>query len=194
MPYRRVRIITGDKTETVWCRISDEAMLAWLAERAYLKKRGYPDRPADIDSRTVRLWLARPSEERLPYFRRLAREAAIGGSFLAYSITWRAPDGSGAKFLLTGLLDGSFIGRLVLEDEAGTQTIDQGHHYPPEDDPNHVWDAVTRIVGFINAAGHWEGEALTTDYSDFLALEAEIEAARADARAAGLLEERKFDA
>ena len=194
MPYRPVRIITGDKTETLWSRVSDEATLAWLAERHYLRKKGYPDRPPDVDTATVRLWLARPSEERLPYFRRLAHEAPLGGSFLVFTITWHAPDGSGARFLLTGHLDGSFIGRLILEDEAGNQTIDKGHRYGPEDDPDDVWDAVTRIVGFINAAGHWEGEPLVTDYLDFVALEAQVEAARADAKAAGLLEKRKVDA
>ena len=49
-------------------------------------------------------------------------------------------------------------------------------------------------MGFIDAAGHWEDEALVTDYSDFVALEAEVEAAKADARAAGLMTERKLDA
>ena len=92
------------------------------------------------------------------------------------------------------MLDGSFVGRLILEDEAGNQTIDKGHHYPPEDDPDDVWDAVTRIVGFISAAGHWEGEPIVTDFVDFVALEAEVEAARVDARAAGLMTERKVDA
>ena len=153
MPYRQVRVITGDKTETVWSRVSDAATMAWLAERPYLRKKGYPDRPPDVDTATVRLWLARPSEERLPYFRRLAHEAPLGGSFPVFTVTWHAPDGSGAKFLLSGLLDGSFVGRLILEDEAGNMTIDKGHHYPPEDDPDDVWDAVTRIVGFVDAAG-----------------------------------------
>ena len=44
---------------------------------------------------------------------------------------WHAPDGSGAKVLVTGLLDGSFVGRLVLEDEAGILTIDKGRRYRP---------------------------------------------------------------
>lgn len=194
MPYRRVRIINGAETETLWSRVSDEATIAWLAERHYLKRKGYPDRPPDVDTPTVRLWLARPSEERLPYFRRRAQEASLGGSFPVFTITWHAPDGSGARFLFTGLLDGSFIGRLILEDEAGTQTIDKGHHYPPSDEPDDVWDAVTRIVGFINAAGHWDHVPLVTDYSDFDDLEAEVEAAKADALAAGLLKERRLDA
>lgn len=194
MPYRRVRIINGDKTETLWSRVSDEATIAWLAERTYLAKRGYPDRPPDVDTPTVRLWLARPSEERLPYFRRLAHEAPLGGSFPVYTIVWHSPDGSGARFLVSGLLDGSFVGRLILEDEAGNMTIDKGHHYPPSDDPDDVWAAVTTIIAFINAAGHWEGEALVSDYESFVALEVEVEAAKADARAAGLMTERKLDA
>jgi hypothetical protein len=187
VPYRNVRITNGDTTETLWSRVSDEATIAWLNERSYLRAKGCPDRPPDVDTRTVRLWLARPGEERLAYFRRLAHEAPVGGSFPVYTITWHAPDGSGARFILTGLLDGSFVGRLILEDEAGNMTIDKGHHYPPEDDPDDVWDAVTTIVAFVDAAGLWADVALVTDYLDFVALEADIEAARADARAAGLI-------
>jgi hypothetical protein len=194
VPYRRVRLINGDKTEVLWSRVSDEATIAWLAERHYLRKKGYPDRPPDVDTKTVRLWLARPSEEDLPYFRRLAYQAPPGGSFPVYTITWHAAGGSGAKFLVSGLADGSFVGRLVLEDEVGTMTIDKGHLYPPSDDPDDVWDAVTRIVGFIDAADLWDDTALVTDYLDFVALDAEIEAAEADAVAAGLMTKRKLDA
>jgi hypothetical protein len=73
-------------------------------------------------------------------------------------------------------------------------TIDKGHLYPPSDDPDDVWDAVTRIVGFIDAADLWDDTALVTDYLDFVALDAEIEAAEADAVAAGLMTKRKLDA
>lgn len=193
MPYRPVHLTIGQRTETLWSRISDEATMAWLAERPYLRSRGYPDRPPDVDTPTVRLWIARPSEERLPYFRDRVREAA-GGTFPVYSVSWQAPDGSGAKVVVTGLPDGSLLSRVMLEDESGTRTVDKAHRYPPEDDPDDIWDAVTRIVGFIDAFGGWEGEPLMTDYADFLALEAEVEAAKADARAAGLLEERRLDA
>jgi hypothetical protein len=194
VPYRRVRITNGEETEGLWSRVSDEATIAWLAERAYLKKRGYPDRPPDLDTPTVRMWLARPNEERLPYFRQQAVEEVSGGAFPVYTITWHAADGSGAKFLITGLLDGSFVGRLILEDEAGNLTIDKGRHYPPADDPDDVWDAVITIVGFIDAAGPWEDTALVTDYADFVALDAEIDAAKADAMAAGLMTESRPDA
>ena len=68
--------------------------------------------------------------------------------------------------------------------------LDRRQGTPLSDDPDDVWDAVTRIVGFIDAAGLWVAPALVTDYWDFLALEAEVEAAKADARAAGLLESR----
>ena len=52
---------------------------------------------------------------------------------------------------------------------------------------------MTHIVGVIDAAGLWEAEALVTDYQGFVALEAEVAAARADARAAGWREVRKLD-
>jgi len=46
----------------------------------------------------------------------------------------------------------------------------------------------------MSEAGHCDRDPLVTDHGDFTELEAEVEAARADARAAGLLEERTFDA
>jgi len=60
VPYRPVHLTIGHRTETLWSRVSDEAVIAWLAERPYLRSRGYPDRPPDVDTPTVRLWLARP--------------------------------------------------------------------------------------------------------------------------------------
>ena len=150
VPYRPVRIVIGEETETVWSRVSDEATIAWLSERAYLRSKGYPDRPPDVDTPTLRLWVARPSEEGLPYFRRQAEEVAVSGAFPVYTVSWHHPDGSGAKVLVTGLADGSLLSRVVLEDPAGARTVDKAHLYPPEDDPDDVWDAVTRIVGFVN--------------------------------------------
>jgi hypothetical protein len=185
VPYRQVRIVIGDQTETVWSRVSDEATIAWLAERGYLRSRGYPDRPPDIDTPTLRLWIARPSEESMPYFHRQAADVATG-SFPVYTVTWHACDGSGASVLITGFADGSLLSRVILEDPSGARSVDKVHLYPTGEHPDDVWDAVTRIVGFINEAGHWQREPLVTDYTDYLALEVEIEVATAEARAAHL--------
>lgn len=194
MPYRPVHLMIGARTETVWSRVSDEATIAWAAERHYLKERGYPDRPPDVDTPTVRLWVARPSERALPYFRGRAAEVDTAEAFPVFSISWAAPDGSGAKVIVSGFAYGALLSRVILEDPSGTRTVDKGHVYGPDDDPDDVWDAVTRIVGFVNEVGRWEGEPLVTDYADFQALEAEIAAAEADGWAAGLLGVRGLDA
>jgi len=84
------------------------------------------------------------------------------------------------------------LSRVILEDETGSQTVDKAHLYPPDEEPSDVWDAITRIVGFIDAAGGWEGGPLVTDYGGYVALEAEIEATQRDACAAGLTEKRNL--
>jgi hypothetical protein len=194
VPYRRVHLINGDKTEVLWSRVSDQATVTWLSERARLRARGYPDRPPDCDLPTIRVWVEHDGEAMLPYFRERAAEAALEGAFPTYVVAWHAPDDSGVKLIVTGLADGSLISRVVLEDPSGKRTVDKAHRYPPEDDPNDVWDAVVRVIGFVNEAGYWDGEPLITDYLEFVALDAELEAARADAIAAGLMTERKLDA
>ncbi len=194
MPYRPVRIINGDKTETFWSRITDQAVMAWLSERSYLKARGFPDRPCDVDTPTMRLWVEHDGEAKLPHFRERAAEAALGGAFPVFVASWHAHDDSGAKVIVTGLADGSLISRVILEDPAGHRTVDKAHRYGPDEDPDDVWDSIVRIVGFVNEAGHWVGDPLVTDVQDFAELDAELEAARADAMVAKLVTERKLDA
>ena len=70
MPYRTLRLLTQEGLpETFWVRVPDPAVEAWLAERPRLRAQGYPDRPPDLDTPTLRAWLPRPGEGTLPYFR-----------------------------------------------------------------------------------------------------------------------------
>ena len=196
MPYRPISVRTpGARVETFLTRVTDAALAEWLVERSRLRRLGYPDRPPDIDARTVRLWLARPGEERLAYFA-AARARLPATSFPVYSVTWHRGDAEGAKVLVTGFADGSFLSRVVLEGVAGEPRIEKARRYPPEMDPADVWQQVETIVAVTDhAPGGWErGDRLVTDYVDLQALDAEIALAEAEARAAGLLAPRRFDA
>ena len=195
MPYRRIHLTGPDgRTEAIWCRLTDQALMAWLSERHYLRAKGYPDRPCDVDGPTVRLWVQHDGEAGLRYFQERAAEAALVGSFPIFVAAWHAPVDSGVKLIVTGLADGSIVSRVILEDPSGNRTVDKAHRYGPDEVPDVVWAQIEHILGFINEAGYWDDEPLITDYLDFVALDAELEAARADAIAAGLMTERKLDA
>lgn len=59
MPYRDFTLPDGSMVRT---RISDEGTLAWYKERDELAKKGYPDRPPDVDTDTMRSWAASAPE------------------------------------------------------------------------------------------------------------------------------------
>ena len=69
MPYRRIRLPSeSGHPEPFWVRVPNGAVVEWLGERDRLRADGYPDRPPDIDTPTLRVWLPRPAELGLPYF------------------------------------------------------------------------------------------------------------------------------
>jgi len=178
--------------EAQWVRISDAAVVEWLLERAQLKHRGYPDRPPDVDTVTLRAWLPRPGEQALPYFRDLPAWSAGAGEALAFPVftaTWHRPSGTRTKVLVTGFGDGSFMSRVVIVNASGDSPVDKAHRLGPEICPDAVWGEVERIVAFINEApmGWQPRDPTLTTYLDFVALDEEVEAAERDARAAGLL-------
>lgn len=53
MPYRDFTLPDGRVVRT---RVSDKATLEWYEEREVLKRKGYPDRPPDVDTETTRMW------------------------------------------------------------------------------------------------------------------------------------------
>lgn len=59
MPYRDFELPDGRVVRT---RVSDAATLEWYDDREECLKRGYPDRPPDIDTDTMRQWLANGDE------------------------------------------------------------------------------------------------------------------------------------
>lgn len=193
MPYRTFRLLSQDgQPETFRVRVNDRAVAEWLPERAGLKHRGYPDRPPDVDTVTLRAWLPRPGELALSFFRDLPERPAGTGDALAFPVftaTWHRPGGTTTKVIVTGFGDGSFLSRVVIVDESGNCPVDKAHRLGPDIGPDAVWAEVETIVRAINEApmGWQPRDPMLTTYEDFLALDAEVETAEAEARAAGLL-------
>jgi hypothetical protein len=193
MPYRTYRVLSQDgQPETFVVRVDDRAIAEWPPERAHLKHRGYPDRPPDIDTPTLRAWLPRLGEQALPYFRdHPARSAGTGDAlaFPVFTATWHRLSGTTTKVLVTGFGDGSFLSRVVIVNASGDSPVDRAHRLGPDVDPGAVWGEIETIVRAINEAPMvWQPRApMVTTYVDFLVLDDEMEAAERDARAAGLL-------
>jgi len=193
MPYRTFRLLSQDgQHETFWVRVSDAAIAQWLPERTGLKHRGYPDRPPDVDTATLRAWLPRLGEGTLPYFRDLPARSAGTGETLAFPVftaTWHRRNSTTTKVLVTGFGDGSFLSRVVIVDPSGDCPVDKARRIGADVNPDAVWAEVERIVAFVNEApmGWQPRDPMLTTYLDFLDLDAETELAEAEARAAGLL-------
>jgi hypothetical protein len=193
MPYRPITLPSKNgHRETVVVRVSDAAVAEWLPERAHLRHRGYPDRPPDIDTPTLRAWVPRLGEQGLPYFRdRSGRSTGPEDAlvFPVFTATWHQPSGVITKVLVTGMGDGSFLSRVLIVEPSGDCPVDKAHRLGPDIDPEAIWTEVATIIAFINESpmGWGPDDPLITDYLDFLALDQEVEAAEADARAAGLL-------
>jgi hypothetical protein len=193
MPYRPISLpFENGLPETHLVRIPDVAVAEWLRERARLRALGYPDRPPDVDTPTLRAWLPRLGEVTLPYFRDLPARLTGTGDALAFPVftaTWHRPGGSTTKVLVTGFGDGSFMSRVVIVDASGDCPVDKAHRLGPEVSPHAVWAEVETIIAAINEAPmRWQPrDPMVTTYLDFLALDDEVETAEAEARAAGLL-------
>ena len=73
--------------------------------------------------------------------------------------------------------------------------MDKARVYGANEDPDAVWQQVETIVAFVDRSHPlWEpGDPQVTDYSDFVALEEELAAARVEARLAGLLADRPLN-
>jgi hypothetical protein len=190
MPYRHMHVRSDDgPTETFAVRIADAAVATWRRERPHLRTQGYPDRPPDVDTPTLRAWLARPGEQQLPYFRDHAgstSEVRDPGTFPAYMAVWSSPYGT-ARLLVTGYADGELTSRVTLVNADGHCPVDVARPLPP--DPELAWSQIESLVARLNETpvGWGPDDPLVTTYLDFLAFDAEVRVADAEARAAGLL-------
>ena len=193
MPYRSIRIAIPDSpAETFFVRIPEEAVASWLADRPRLREDGYPDRPPDIDTATLRAWLPRVGEEQHPYFRDgqwpRRRDGEIG-SFMIATFVWSQPAGLTTKVFVSGLPDGSILSRVRIEDAAGPEPVDKARRYGPEIDPDAIWSEIETVVRAINEwpMGWSPGDPQVTTPLDFLDLDRGIAAAEADAATFGLV-------
>jgi hypothetical protein len=187
VPYRRIAIHQpSGQVETVWSRIPPEAFVAWLSVRDELRGHGYPDRSPDVDTATLRLWLPFIGETAIPYLRDVPEPI---DSFPVLSVVWTRPDGPTVKIIVMGYGDGAFTSRVTFDAPSGERTLDQTHHIDPDIDPDAVWEEIETLITVIDAyPGGWGADQpVVTDYTDFLATDAEIALAEADAEAAGLL-------
>ncbi len=191
MPYRPISLPSENGLpETFVVRVSDAAIAGWLLERTDLKRHGYPDRPPDVDSPTLRAWLPRPGEQDHPYFAGRSPARPAGESIWPiYTAVWHAPDRATTKVLISAAGDGAIVSRVLVEHPSGERPVDGVKVYPPDADPNAVWREIEIVITAIDAAplGWGPEDPLVTDYADYLHLDAEVETAEAEARAAGLL-------
>jgi hypothetical protein len=197
MPYRPVTVSAAGGPETFWVRIADDAVADWLAERSHLRECGYPDRPPDVDTSSLRVWVPRPGEHATRQFGDRAgrfRLAADPTGFPVYAVSWRHGDVMASSVLATGFPDGSILSRVTIDGPAGESRVDKARLHGPEEDPAAVWEEVETIVAFIDCYSGWDpGDPQVIDYCDFVALDTEVAAAEAEARAAGLLADRRRD-
>jgi len=176
--------------ETHWVRVPDAAIAEWLAERARLKRHGYPNRPPDVDLPAMRAWLPRPGEQDHPYFAgRSAARPMAESIWPIYTAVWHAPDRATTKILISAAGDGAILSRVLIEHPSGERPVDKVKVYPPDADPDMIWGEIEVLIMAIDAAplGWGPEDPLITDHADYLRLDAEVEVAEAEARAAGLL-------
>jgi hypothetical protein len=191
MPYRRITLPSETGIpETHWVRVSDAAVAEWLRERDRLRALGYPDRPPEVDGPTLRAWLPRPGEQDHPYFAGRSPAWPITESIWpVYTAVWHAHDRATTKVLVSAAGDGAIVSRVLIEHPSGERRVDKVKVYPPDCDPSAVWGEVEVLIMAIDAAplGWGPEDPLVTDYGDYLRLDAEVETAEAEARAAGLV-------
>lgn len=176
MPYRRVQVDGPDGGEAFSIRITDEGFESWLQARASLRERGTPDRPPDIDTETLRVWVPHPGEEELPYFRD-QREKEDQGIDPILTMVWRQGPTS-VRLFVTGFADGT-IQLDAYQIHAGAQLAHVGREHPPTDDPNEVWADVEGLIELIDSKG-WPRPPDITDYDDFKAMDVMRELAKAE--------------
>lgn len=192
MPYRSLILPSDSGPQVFFVRVSDAAVSEWLTQRDSLRTSGYPDRPPDVDTPELRAWVPWRGEQMLPYFQRetaAAPDVAPAAMFGVYTCSWGRIGGGGVKLIVTGADDGAFLSRVVIEDATGECREDMSRLCAPDEDPDAAWTDIERVLRFIaetipDAAPR---DARVTTYLDFLAVDAELEAAMADVRAAGLL-------
>jgi hypothetical protein len=163
MPFHRVVVSRPDgTTEEFSARISVRGVDEWLAERDNLRLAGYPDRPPDVDTVTMRMWACRPGEEDLPYFTQ-ERERVASGVFPVLTLWWVSETGIDTRVAVSGWPDGGFSTDVMLLQPDGMLPIIH-KDYQPDDDPNKVWDDIENLIGRVEEQGGWNEDCPRTTW------------------------------
>jgi hypothetical protein len=178
VPYRDRVVKIDGRMEHFSVRVTDAAFAEWLGSRNRLRQQGFPDRPPDVDTPTIRAWVERPGEGGLPYFEQ-QREQEASGVFAILTMAWHAGDFM-VKLYVTGFRDGS-IHVDAFQSHQGIEIAHVGHQHGTEEDPDVVWADVEALIEMTDAKGWVEGEPRVTWLSDFQAIDDELELARAEA-------------
>lgn len=139
-PISIVDRVTG-QVEQFTVTITDDGIREWLAEREQLRVKGYPDRPPDRDTETLRVWEQHPGEADLDYFRTTQRATYVSELDPATLLDpnfhglwrWDLPDG-GALMVFAFERDGRMhlTEKSVSPDGAAherTFTVPDGEHF-----------------------------------------------------------------
>jgi hypothetical protein len=142
MPYRDFILPDGSKVRT---RVSDEATLSWYKDRDELRSKGYPDRPPDSDTDTMRAWCGplslKPKDVEVP------RTSSIPIGHYALTLGEGMPT---FKVLITSLMPGEgWYVRLKMESgiaETMGRTLWEGEKLIPLDNIDLLNDAIDNAI------------------------------------------------
>ena len=171
----------GTPEETFYIRISDEGFAEWARDREVLRQQGYPDRPPDVDTETLRAWLPHPGEEGHPYFNEHPVPSADERAQMAFpvlSIGWRGSDDSRMRLVLIADVDGGFVCEIQSDGGVGWE-----REYPKEMGVNAVWADVEEQIERLNeTVENADPDAMVrvTTYADYEAFDAEMLLARSE--------------
>lgn len=185
MPYRTMTVEYSDGTvERIRCRISDEAFREWLAEREQLRALGSPDRPPDVDNDFITAWAQVAGEENHPYFQPGATPVdieATGKDEICLAISWRTPELPDTKLIVMARGDGSFDVRCFTFMGPEIGLGEAGHVIPADASLEDTNDDLQTAMANIAEAMPWEPDAaLIHTYADTVAVDAELELAKAE--------------
>ena len=178
MPYRRVAIAntsTGEVEEFL-VRISARGIADWLGDRDSLRAQGRPDRPPDVDTDTLRTWVAWPGEENHPFFRDWNVGAQRGGrpADPVYSLSWHEGQRD-AILQVLAFLDGEGGYEVTYSCSGGPDLLKS---YPSATPGGEVWAEVEDLVAALNVG--WGRTPKVTAYLDARWFEADIALAEAE--------------
>lgn len=179
----RVTVVSPDgTTEEFLVRIDHPAFDEWIRDRDGLRAAGFPDRPPDVVTETVRLWVPHAGEEALPFWQDHTVDDPGEERYGIVRYAWRTDDRlTFAEVAVIGNPDGSMDAHLHLV-LSGMEMPEWNRHFEAIEDPTKVG---AEVEGMAAMAAEmpvvtWE-RVLVTDYAEFSWVDQERQLAIADA-------------